>query len=359
MIKYVSRMFSFGFVQKGATLRMLNEFSNGMILYNKGRYENALNQFERCISIYDNVKQCNMREYFITKQKIALCLYKMGNYDKSEKVLIDIIKSTKKKSKIDSFYLSNLIALTSYYDINKSEYYIDNIIHNKYNINKEDRVKFLIEASSIKYSNNKEKEAKNIIESIQSNDSLFKAMILHNKGIINECKEDLIKAITVLDKAKISKEDFIKAKSLSLVELCNILINNNEANHPSKLWWKTTLNHFNDNQTNLISNSLLFNKFISLLGTLYSDLSQTLISEGLFQKSIDFSFITKEIDTLYNNPPLLNSIKFFTYNQYGNSLISQEKRSLEGNQLLNKASTFNVKEWYNKLSQLHYLNINI
>ena len=35
-------------------------------------------------------------------------------------------------------------------------------------------------------------------------------MILHNKGIINECKEDLIKAITVLDKAKISKEDFIK-----------------------------------------------------------------------------------------------------------------------------------------------------
>lgn len=359
MIKYVSRMFSLGFVQKGTSLRMLNEFRNGMNLYNKGRYENALNQFERCVSIYDNVKQCNIREYFITKQKIALCLYKIGNFDKSEKVLLDIIKRTKKQAKIDSFYLSNLIALTSFCDINKSEYYIDNILHNKYNINKEDRVKFLIEASSIKYSNNKEKEARDIIESLQSNDSLLKAMIFHNKGIINDRKDDLIKAINILDKAKITKEEFIEAKSLSLVELCNILINNNEANHPSKLWWKTTLKHFNNNPTNLVSNSLLFNKFISLLGTLYSDLDQTLISEGLFQKSIDFSFITKEIDTIYTNPPLLNSTKYFTYNQYGNSLISQEKRALEGNQLLNKASTFNVKEWYNKLSKLHYLNINI
>lgn len=353
-------MFSLGFVQKANSLRVLNEFKNGMILYNKGKYENALNQFERCVSIYDNVKQSNISEYYITKQKIALCLYKIGQYNKSEKFLNDIINKTKKNSIMNSFYLSNLIAMMSYCDINKCEYYIDNILHSKYVINTEDKIKFLIEASSIKYSNNKEKEAKDIISSLQSNDSLLKAMILHNKGIITENKNDIIKAIDILNKAKnIKKEDFIEAKSLSLVELCKMLINDNEANHPSKLWWKTTLKHFNDNQTNLLSNSLLFNKFISLLGTLYSDLGQTLISEGLFQKSIDFSFMSKEIDSMYNNPPLINSIKYFTYNQYGNLLISQEKRALEGNKLLNIASTFNIKEWYNKLSQLHYLNINL
>ena len=105
---------------------------------------------------------------------------------------------------------------------------------------------------------------------------------------------------------------------------------------------------------------LLLNKFLGLLGNKYADLEQSLIAEGLFQKSNDFSFLKEENNKIFfNNPPLEESVQFFTHQQYGNYLLSQEKRAVEGRKLLNLSSTFNKHKWYAKLSQLNYFEMNL
>ena len=358
MLKSSFKPFSLGFGNRFKSLKLLNEFKNGISLLTKGKYEYALNQFQRCAFIYENVKQNSIPEYFLAQQKIAFCQYKLKNYYQAEKNLLNLLNQTKQNGIVNSYVLSNFLAFLSYIDILKSEFYIDKIKHNLIKITESHKNQFLLEGSCIKYSTEKKNIAIDLLNQIKTNNKQLLGIISHNKGIMTQDINQIIQAVKFYDSIPNKKDtNYYSLKSLSLVELCNLLQQNTSDN---KNMLTMSFQFLSENAKINTKILLLLNKFLGLLGNKYADLEQSLIAEGLFQKSNDFSFLKEENNKIFfNNPPLEESVQFFTHQQYGNYLLSQEKRAVEGRKLLNLSSTFNKHKWYAKLSQLNYFEMNL
>ena len=342
------------FVKSG--LNLINEYKIGAQLCSMGKYSQGLEMYKRSAEIYEHANQKKTLEFFLSNMKIAKCFLELSQLDKCEKKLKELnnlsLTIPNNTKEVHEFSLGNLLSFYTYFDINKAETLINQIKFDLLSLS--NRQKFYIHSSVIKYCQKKKEESLNILSKVDSKDEIIKGAILHNQGIITNNPKKIEEAIACFSKAdNQNKKIRLKQQALSLVELCEKLKEANEPKDKINYWFKETLNFFSKNSSEPYL-TIFINKYLALLADRYENLGQTLIAEGLYQRSNDYSHLMNKFRT-----PLEKTVKKFTQTEYGNFLLSQQKRSFEGKKILSLSSKDKIPQWYNDLCKFNYINLNI
>lgn len=325
---------------------VVSDLTKGNELISKGKYAQAIECFDECVRIFENINQRNNIQYYFAKEKKAFCLFKQSSIDLCEKELNEVILLSKRyfRSQVIHAY-SNYISFLSFFNISKANQVLDDALNET--ISQQIKGYFLLERALIAFLNKESLKAIDISRKIMkewNNDNYLCALNSHNYAIITKNPNFLRRAYGAF--CSITNKRHNINYGLTIIELCKQY--KNKADNINT-YFNDGFIYFNDKNRSDPSVGMFFN----LLAKRYEEQYMVLYTEGLYQNALS------------QFKPNLSPIEKYNHLNikmaYGTFLLSQKKRSEEGKILVDdsKLKLKQFPQWYSSLSSLYYLKYNI